>query len=102
MRSVIHVKISRYDNPHEIKLIIHNVLSAEKDILKDPAPEVYLKVLDDNIMDFEVRYFVNIRQVKSRTYVISAVLMKVWDALLRMVLSRLIRSMKYFCVAVMW
>ena len=80
VRSVIHVKISRYDNPHEVKLIILNVLAAEKDILKDPAPEVYLKVLDDNVMDFEVRYYVNIRQVKSRTYVISSVLMKVWDA----------------------
>lgn len=79
VRSVIHVKISRYDNPHEVKLIILNVLAEEKDILKDPAPEVYLKVMDDNVMDFEVRYYVNIRQVKSRTYVISSVLMKVWD-----------------------
>lgn len=80
VRSVLHIKIGRQDNPHEVKLIIQNVLHAHKDVLNDPQSEVYLKDISDTLMDFEVRYFVNIRQVKSRTSVMSTVLMAIWDA----------------------
>lgn len=80
IRSVLHIKIGRYDNPHEVKVIIQNVLAGHKDVLKDPVPEVFLKEMSDTLMDFEIRYFVNIRQVKSRTSVISNVLMHIWDA----------------------
>lgn len=80
VRTVVHVKISRHDNPHEVETIIQNVLAEHKDVLKDPTPEVFLKEMNDTVMDFELRYFVNIRQVKSRASVISAVLMRMWDA----------------------
>jgi potassium efflux system protein len=80
IRTVLHIKIGRYDNPHEIKVIIQNVLTAHKDVLKDPMPEVFLKEISDTLMDFEIRYFVNIRQVKSRISVTSNVLMQIWDA----------------------
>lgn len=79
VRSIVQIKISRYDNPHEVKVIIHNILVAHKDILKDPQPEVYLKEMNDTLLDFELRYFVNIRQVKSRVSVMSSLLMTVWD-----------------------
>jgi potassium efflux system protein len=79
VRSVVHIKVSRYDNPHEVKIIIQNVLAANKDVLKDPEPEVYLKDMSDTLLDVEIRYFVNIRHVKSRTSVVSAVLMTIWD-----------------------
>ncbi len=79
IRTVMHIKISRYDNPHEVKVIIQNVLAEHKDVLKDPAPEVYLKDMSDTLLDVEMRYFVNIRQVKSRTSVASTVLMTIWD-----------------------
>ncbi len=79
VRSVLHIKISRYDNPHEVKVIIQNVLNNHKDVLKEPVPEVFLKDMSETLMDFEIRYFVNIRQVKSRTSVISTVLMNIWD-----------------------
>lgn len=80
VRSVLHIKIGRQDNPHEVKRIIQDVLTAHKDVLNDPQPEVYLKDISDTLMDFEIRYFVNIRQVKSRTSVMSMVLMAIWDA----------------------
>jgi len=80
IRTVLHIKIGRYDNPHEIKVIIQNVLTEHKDVLKDPMPEVFLKEINDTLMDFEIRYFVNIRQVKSRISVTSNVLMQIWDA----------------------
>lgn len=80
VRSVAHIKISRFDNPHAVKVIIHNVLTSHKEILKDPIPDVYLKAMDDTVMEFELRYYVNIRQVNSRVSVLSSVLMQIWDA----------------------
>lgn len=79
VRTVSNIKISRYDNPHEVKVIIYNVLAAHKEVLKDPAPEVYLREMNDSLINFEIRYYVNIRQVISRTKVLSSVLMNVWD-----------------------
>lgn len=79
VRSVTHIQIGRYDNPHDVGLIIHNVLINHKEVLKDPVPEVFLQEMNDTRMEFELRYFVNIRMVKSRTSVRSAVLMKIWD-----------------------
>ncbi len=80
VRSVLHIKISRQDNPHEVKVIVQKILAEHKVILKDPVPEVYLKEMSDTLMEFEIRYYVNIREVKSRTGVMSTVLMTIWDA----------------------
>lgn len=80
VRTVVPIKINRYDNPHEVKIIIHNVVAAHKGVLSEPAPEVFLKEMNDTVMDFELRFFVNIRQVPSRISVTSAVLMNIWDA----------------------
>ncbi|TAK76257.1 MAG: mechanosensitive ion channel, partial [Gammaproteobacteria bacterium] len=49
VRSVVHINIDRHDNPHEVKAVIQNVLAAHKDVLKTPAPEVYLKVMNDAV-----------------------------------------------------
>lgn len=80
VRSIGSVKISRHDNPHQVKIIIQNILTNNEDILKEPMPEVLLKEMSDVLMEFEMRYYVNIRQVKSRVSVMSAVLMSIWDA----------------------
>jgi potassium efflux system protein len=58
---------------------MQQVLTEHKDVLNDPVPEVFLKEMNDTLMDFEIRYYVNIRQVKSRTSVASSVLMQIWD-----------------------
>ncbi len=79
VRTVFSIKISRYDNPHEIKNIIEQVLLAHKDVLKEPVPEIFLKEISDTLMEFEIRYFVNIRLVKSRMSVMSSALMQIWD-----------------------
>lgn len=79
VRTVLRIKIGRYDNPHDIKVLIHNVLVEHKEVLSDPEPQVYLKEISDALMEFEIRYYVNIRQVKSRTSVASSVLMQIWD-----------------------
>src|SRR6185369_2871421 len=74
IRTVTHIKISRFDNPHKVNVIIRDVLAKHPDVLKEPLPEVYLRELNDSVMDFELRYYVNIRQVKSRVSVVSAIL----------------------------
>jgi potassium efflux system protein len=79
VRCVSNVKVSRNDNPHEVKMIIYNVLAEAKEVLKDPMPEALLKEMDDIMMHFEIRYYVNIRQVKSRVSVTSGILMQIWD-----------------------
>ena len=79
VRSTTHIKISRHDNPHQVKSIIQNTVAKYSDVLKQPSPEVYLKEMSDTLMEFELRYHVNIRQVKSRMSVMSEVLMGIWD-----------------------
>jgi len=79
VRTVVPVQISRHDNPHEVKDIIHGVLASHSEVLAEPVPEVFLKEMNDSRMEFEIRYFVNIRHVKSRTSVTSTILMKIWD-----------------------
>ena len=56
VRTVVHVQISRYDNPHEVKDIIQAVLDNHASVLKDPPTEVFLKEINDTRMDFELRY----------------------------------------------
>lgn len=79
VRSVVHIQINRTDNPRELQNLIHDQISQHKNILSDPIPEVYLKALNETTMMFELRYFVNIRQVRSRTMVVSALLMSIWE-----------------------
>jgi potassium efflux system protein len=80
VRTVVAIKISRHDNPLAVQAIILDVLEHHKDVLHEPAPEVFLKELNDTLIDFEVRYFINLRQIKSRLSVRSDVLLAVWDA----------------------
>lgn len=80
VRTAASIKISRHDNPHEVKVIIQDVVSAHPEVLKDPEPEVYLKQMSETLLEFELRYYINIRQAMSRTRVMSSVLMNIWDA----------------------
>lgn len=80
VRTVISIKINRHDKPHDVQALIYNVLKHHKDVLEDPAPEVYLKELADGMIEFEVRYYLNLRQVKSRVGLRSEVLMAIWEA----------------------
>lgn len=80
VRSVVTVNVNRQDDPHAIQALIYQVLADHKDVLSDPAPEVFLKELAGDLIEFEVRYYVNLRQVKSRIAARSDVLMTLWDA----------------------
>jgi potassium efflux system protein len=79
VRTVAVIKINRHDSPHDVQSLIYQVLAQHKLVLSDPAPEVYLKELAEGLVEFEVRFFINLRQVKSRTSVRSEVLMAIWE-----------------------
>jgi potassium efflux system protein len=79
VRSVVQIKINRQDDPHDVQALIYKTLATHKEVLSDPAPEVYLKELADDLIEFEVRYYVNLRQVRSRISVRSDVLLTLWD-----------------------
>ena len=79
IRTVVKIKINRSDNPHQVRDIIRHVLVCDVRILKDPAPEVYLDDMSDTLMQFQVRYHVDIRKVKSKIRVMSDVLISIWD-----------------------
>ncbi|MDR3492578.1 MAG: mechanosensitive ion channel [Gammaproteobacteria bacterium] len=80
VRSIISIKINCQDDPLKVQEIIHHVLAEVKNVLTEPAPEVYLKELSDALIELEVRYFVNLRQVKSRSSLRSEVLTAIWEA----------------------
>jgi potassium efflux system protein len=80
VRTIITLKISRQDSPYDVQALIHNILANHKDVLSDPLPEVLLKEISDSLMEFEVRYFINLRQIKSRIGLRSEVLLAIWEA----------------------
>ncbi len=80
VRSIIAIKVNREDDPHTIRDIIHQTLAAHPEVLSDPVPEVLLKEIDNDLIEIEVRYHVNVRKIKSRISVRSSVLLAIWDA----------------------
>jgi potassium efflux system protein len=80
VRTIITLKIDRMDNPHAVQSLIMQILADHKDVLNDPMPEILLKEISDSLLELEVRYFINLRQIKSRIGLRSEVLFTIWDA----------------------
>jgi potassium efflux system protein len=79
VRTITHIKINRHDNPLKIQELVYEVLAENKNVLKDPAPEVFLKEWIEGLVEFEIRYYVNLRLIKSRFEIRSQVLMSIWE-----------------------
>lgn len=73
VRSVVSIKIQRQDDPAQVRDLITQVLNQNVDVLKNPAAEVFIKEIDASLIEFEVRYFVNLQKC-SRVEVRSRVL----------------------------
>ncbi len=80
IRTVFSIKINNHDRPEDVQKIIHSVLAHHKAVLKDPEAEVFIKDLSGGKTEFEVRYYINIRQVKSRVGIRSEILIAIWEA----------------------
>ncbi|CEK10724.1 mechanosensitive ion channel family protein [Legionella hackeliae] len=61
VRTVIPIKVSRADDPVMIQQLILDVLAIIPEIVSDPAPQVFLKQIDDALIEFEIRYFINVQ-----------------------------------------
>lgn len=78
VRSVINLKISRDDDPNHVRDLITTVLKENSYIVTDPMPQVYMMEMDEALMEFEVRYFINLQQGKSRPAIRSEVLFAIY------------------------
>ncbi len=76
VRTVFPIKVSRADDPLMVQQLILDVLATTAEILTDPPAQVFLKQIDEALIEFEVRYFVNIElhtRVEIRSKVLFAV-----------------------------
>ncbi|WP_083191044.1 mechanosensitive ion channel domain-containing protein [Legionella jamestowniensis] len=61
VRTVIPIKVSRADDPVMIQQLILDVLAVIPEIVDEPPPQVFLKQIDDALIEFEIRYFINVQ-----------------------------------------
>ncbi|STY29330.1 mechanosensitive ion channel MscS [Legionella wadsworthii] len=78
VRTVIPIKVSRSDNPLMIQQLILDILATTSEIVADPPAQVFLKKIDEALLEFEVRYFINV-QIHTRIEVQSKVLFAIMD-----------------------
>lgn len=80
IRTVIPIKIQRQENPYQVRDIIAEALNSVSNVLHEPAANIYMKELSEPLIQFEVRYFINIQLAGSRSRVRSEVLYAIWEA----------------------
>lgn len=73
VRTVLPIKINRHDSPTKIQQLIFDVLNIIPEVLHDPEPQVFMKDIDEVLIELEVRYYIDITQ-HARTKVRSVVL----------------------------
>jgi len=61
IRSVVPIKVNRADDPGMVQQLIMDVLVIIPEVLNEPPPQVLLKQIDEVLIDFEVRYFINVQ-----------------------------------------
>lgn len=76
VRTVIPIKVSRADDPVMIQQLILDVLAIIPEIVAEPPAQVFLKKIDEALIEFEVRYFINVQtynRVEIRSKVLFAI-----------------------------
>lgn len=61
VRTVVPIKVSRADDPIMIQQLILDVLAIIPEIVDEPPAQVFLKKIDEALIEFEVRYFINVQ-----------------------------------------
>ena len=79
VRTVLTIRTNREDEPELINQLISEVLASLDEVVSEPSPQVLLKALGDALIEFEVRYFINLSRGKSRPQIRSIVLFAIWD-----------------------
>jgi potassium efflux system protein len=73
VRTVVPIKVNRADDPLMVQQMLHDVLMGISEVLHEPSPQVFLKQIDEALIEFEVRYFINV-QLHTRFEVRSKIL----------------------------
>lgn len=60
VRTVLPIKVSRADDPVLIQQLITDVLESMPEVVAEPPLQVFLKQIDDALVEFEVRYYMNV------------------------------------------
>jgi potassium efflux system protein len=77
VRTVVPIKVSRDDDPGTVQELIFDVLAIIPEILNDPPTQVLLTQIDDALVEFEIRYFINVQlytRVEIRSKVLFAIM----------------------------
>ncbi|HRD70044.1 MAG TPA: mechanosensitive ion channel [Legionella sp.] len=61
VRTVVPIKVSRADDPVMIQQLILDVLAIIPEIVPEPPAQVFLKKIDEALIEFEARYFINVQ-----------------------------------------
>ncbi|MGQ3887463.1 mechanosensitive ion channel domain-containing protein [Legionella sp. CNM-1927-20] len=78
IRTVVPIKVSRADDPTVVQQLILDVLATSPEIVSEPPAQVFLKKIDEALIEFEVRYFINV-QTHTRFEVRSNVLFAIME-----------------------
>ena len=81
IRTVFTLKTDFSEDPQRIQKLIMETLKSHKEILLDPEASVLLVNIADSILEFEVRYYIDLRKTLSRAIMKSEVLISTWRAL---------------------
>jgi potassium efflux system protein len=73
VRTVVAIQVSRNDSPLKVQQLILDVLKIIPEVLEEPQSQVFLKHIDDALIELEVRYYINV-ELNSRVEVRSNVL----------------------------
>jgi len=79
IRAVVRIKIHRHDDPHLVQSIIYKILHDLDEIVPSPEPQVFFKEIDEGLLEFEVRYFINLAGDVSRPAARSKVLFAIFE-----------------------
>lgn len=60
VREVVPIKINRCDSPAKIQALLIETLKNVSEVLVEPAAQVFLKRIDEALVEFEIRYFINV------------------------------------------
>ncbi len=81
VRTVVKLNVKRQDDPHMVRDLIIEVLEDINDVVTEPAPQVFLIEIGEALVEFQIRYFIDLQLGRSRALVRSFVLFRLHDAL---------------------
>ena len=77
VRTVVDVRVKYSEDPVAIQALILRILEQSTYVVIDPEPQVFLKEIGNTLLEFEVRYFINLKLGHPRAKVRSIILFEI-------------------------